>query len=329
MRLITKRNEVLERLTRCGREKIPLFCPNAETPDEMEGVMHGAQQHARARGRAGIAVGLGFTATYPDHPQLGGLLLEGETSAAALATTAGTWLGWLDGYADRAGLFDGVEVIPFLDHGWAPHEADLQLMQSPWFQEAVGIVMYDASSCDFEENVRRTADFVQTAGARVVIEACPDKIYERAERERKHLSEAALLSQPEVVEKFVRATGVDLIVPNLGTEHRTASAQRLEYRHDLARDIAQRIGPIQALHGTSSLGDRLGTVGADGICKVNYYTAMARAASTAVRDLWARTPAGNPLAIAQACGSFVHRTRRAAVATQVQLALASLDPASP
>jgi fructose-bisphosphate aldolase class II len=326
MRLITKRNEVLERLARAGSAHVPLLCPNAETPDEMEGIMLGAQNHARARGRSTVTIGLGFTASYPDHPQLGALCFDGGFPAAALMTAAETWLGWLGGYANRPGLFDEVEVIPFLDHGWSPHAADLQLMQSPWFQEAVGIIMYDASIFDFEENVRRTAAFVQAAGARVVIEACPDKIYERAEMEKRHLRESDLLSQPDAVERFVRSTGVDLIVPNLGTEHRTASAQALEYRHDLARAIAQCVGPIQALHGTSSLGDRLGSVGPDGICKVNYYTAMARAASAAVREIWAATPAGNSLAIAQACGSFVHRTRRTAVAAQVLHVLACLEP---
>ena len=75
MRLITKRHEVVERLACAGREGVPLLCPNAETPDEMEGVMLGAQRHARAGGRERCIVGLGFTATYPDHPQLGGLAI--------------------------------------------------------------------------------------------------------------------------------------------------------------------------------------------------------------------------------------------------------------
>ena len=48
MRLITKRNEVLQRLAHSGQDGVPLLCPNAETPDEMEGIMHGAQQYALA-----------------------------------------------------------------------------------------------------------------------------------------------------------------------------------------------------------------------------------------------------------------------------------------
>lgn len=325
MRLITQRQEVLDRLARAGREHIPLLCPNAETPDEMEGAMLAAERHACATGRERCTIGLGFTATYPDHPQLGGLALEDTPAFREPAATAERWLHWLRGYASRAGIFERVEVIPFLDHGWAPHEADLRLMHEPWFLDSLGIVMFDASALDFEDNVRLTAAFVRHARERVVVEACPDKVYERVQMEAKHLREADLWSRPEAVEQFVRRTGVDLIVPNLGTEHRTASAAPLDYQHALARDIAARVGPIQALHGTSSLGGRLGAVGADGICKINYYTAMARAGSAAVRNAWAGRPADAALPIAQACGSFLHRTRRAAIAENLRGLLALLE----
>ncbi|MBI2497370.1 MAG: class II fructose-bisphosphate aldolase, partial [Opitutae bacterium] len=124
---------------------------------------------------------------------------------------------------------------------------------------------------------------------------------------------------------FVRATGVDLIVPNLGTEHRTTTTKPLDYRREIAREIAKRVGPIQALHGTSSLGGRLGAVGTDGICKINYYTAMARTASAAVRNAWEATPSGETLPIAKACGSFLHRTRRDAIAANVASLLRLLE----
>lgn len=317
MHLITQRQDVLDRLHRAGRTRTPLLCPNAETPDEMEGILLGAQRHAAEQRLGQVAVGIGFTATYPDHPQLGGLTFKSSSAEADVITAAYTWLNWLRGYADRPGLFDAVEVIPFLDHGWAPHEADRQLMRAKWFQEAVGIIMFDASFWDFEENVRRTAAFVQEANGRFVIEACPDKIYERGEMHKKQLREGDLLSRPAAVERFVHETGVDLIVPNLGTEHRTISHEPLEYRREIAREIANRVGPIQALHGTSSLGGHLATVGADGICKINYYTAMARTASAAVRNAWEKIPSTETLPVAQACGSFLHRTRRDAIAVNV------------
>jgi len=324
MRLITHREEVLDRLILAGRTQIPILSPNAETPDEMEGVLLAAENHARAFGRERCTVGLGFTATYPDHPQLSGLAIEGGRGQTGTEATAELWLHWLRAY-DRSGLFDRVEVIPFLDHGWAPHPEDLRLMQAPWFQEAMGIIMFDASALELEENVRLTSAFVQIARNRVVVEACPDKVYERAQMETHRFRESDLWSRPEVVEQFVRRTGVDLIVPNLGTEHRTVSDEPLDYQHGIAREIARRVGPIQSLHGTSSLGGRLASVGVEGIVKINYYTAMARSATGALQKAWAAHTVGAPLPINQACGSFLHRTRRRAIADNVERILSQLE----
>jgi fructose-bisphosphate aldolase class II len=156
------------------------------------------------------------------------------------------------------------------------------------------------------------------------VEACPDKVYERAEIEKKKLDAHAMLSDPENVARFVSATGVDLVVPNLGTEHRTLSKVPLEYRRDVAQALSSRIGPRLALHGTSSLGNRLQTVGSDGICKVNFYTAMAREASDQVREGWDRTEPGAPLPISLASGAAIHATRREAFATRTQAMLAVL-----
>ncbi|WP_043582390.1 class II fructose-bisphosphate aldolase [Geminisphaera colitermitum] len=332
MRLLTNRSDVLDRFRHAGEHHSPILCPNAETPDEIEGILLGAQRHlhrqsppppsAATPAPTRITIGIGFTASYPDHPQLGRLALPGRS----LADTAHIWLYWISNYADRSGLFDDIDVIPFLDHGWAPHDADLELMHETWFQDALGILMFDASAFDPGENIRLTAAFAARARARVVIEACPDKVYEHAELLRNNLNEADLLSDPSFVENYVRQTGVDLIVPNLGTEHRTASAAALEYRRDLACDITRRVGPIQALHGTSSLGGRLGTVGTDGIVKINYYTAMARAATSALQaSLPPPPPSTRPLPIVQACGSHIHCTRREAIAQNIAATLAALS----
>jgi len=316
MKIIRERNEVLKRLKEAVSGAVPLLCPNAETPDEMEGIFVGAHNHAVARNLPRVVIGIGVTASYPDHPQLGSLAMgAGQES---LEEAARSWLGWLEVYSGRKALFDRVEVIPFLDHGWVPSEADRSLMDSPWFQEAMGIIMFDASLYEFEENVRRCREYVTRAGGNVVVEACPDKVYERAEIERRQLDESSMLSDPSRVRKFVEMTGVDLIVPNLGTEHRTVSQNPLDYRRDLAQEISKQVGPIQALHGTSSLGDRLRTVGNDGICKVNFYTAMARAASVAVKTQWEEAPSGQPLPISLACGSAIHVTRREVFAQKTE-----------
>lgn len=314
MKILRERNEVARRLAEAGREGRPLLCPNAETPAEMEGILLGAQRRAEESGRAEVTVGIGVTATYPDHPQLGRLALG--RGAEGLARAARLWLGWLEAYAGES--FDRVSVIPFLDHGWAPSESDRSLMEAEWFQDAMGIILFDASLHEWERNVELTAEYAAKARGRVVVEACPDKVYERAEMERKGLRGTDLLSCPERVEVFAKATGADVLVPNLGTEHRTRSRETLEYRRDLAKDIARRVGPVLALHGTSSLGDRLGRVGEDGVCKVNFYSAMARDAGERQRSAWEEFSREAPLPVAAACGGALHLLRREAFAENVR-----------
>lgn len=310
MPVLNDKSAVLEAIEAAGKQQLPLLCPNAETPDEMEGLLLAAEAYRRRAGLDHFRVGVGVTATYPDHPQLGLLAADQSPHVDALEDTVRMWFGWLALFAEQP-RFSHIDVIPFLDHGWVAHAADRQLMAQSWFQDAMGIIMYDASSFDYQDNVRLTAEYVTQAGDRVVVEACPDKVYERDQIERLGLNFADMLSDPDSVERFVRETRVDLIVPNLGTEHRSVSGEALCYRSDLARELCSRIGPRLALHGTSSLGENVGSVGKDGICKVNYYTAMARDASTAVRSAWKSLPERLP--VGASCGAFVYRTRREAV----------------
>jgi fructose-bisphosphate aldolase class II len=75
---------------------------------------------------------------------------------------------------------------------------------------------------------------------------------------------------------------VDILVANLGTEHR-ASAATLRYHGDLARAITQRIGPKLCLHGASSVApDQLQGLFADGVRRVNLWTALERDSTPAL-----------------------------------------------
>ncbi|MFA7345438.1 MAG: hypothetical protein WC003_14140 [Terrimicrobiaceae bacterium] len=145
MKIINERNTVLERLAAAGETGVPILCPNAETPEEMAGILLGAQRHAVSAGLPVTVIGIGVTASYPDHPQLGRLaMLDGSDS---LETAAKIWMHWLRGYEECGGLFGKVEAIPFLDHGWVPLEADRSLMDAAWFQEAMGIKFPPTSLC--------------------------------------------------------------------------------------------------------------------------------------------------------------------------------------
>jgi fructose-bisphosphate aldolase class II len=151
----------------------------------------------------------------------------------------------------------------------------------------MAIIMYDASKYDHDQNIAKVAKYVEKFGDRVVVEAAADKIYDPKDIAKLKLSREDQLSKPESVEQFVMKTGVDLIVPNLGTEHRSVGVGTAErkYERELAQAIRDRVGAIMSLHGSSCLGGKVGTTAADGIVKVTFYTAMAVGAGTKIARL--------------------------------------------
>jgi fructose-bisphosphate aldolase class II len=323
MKIISDRRSVLARLKAARVRRVPILSPNAEPPDEMEAILLAAQQFAVETHSARVTVGIGITAGYPDHPQLVRLhpvtRWQGARPDAAVAPEGGLlpvalrWLDWLDSYT-RDPWFDRVEVIPFWDHGWATIEAPL--LANAELVRRMGIIFFDASALPFGKNVRLTAAYVKRFGARVVVEGCPDKIASQAEiQAATDLKKYSALSKSAQVREFVRRTGVDLVVPSLGTEHRGLPGESIRYRTALARRLRAENGDILVLHGTSSLGDRIAAVGRDGIVKVNFYTGAARAAGAALRAAWATQPTSLP--IEAAAGSFVHATRREAFRSEV------------
>jgi fructose/tagatose bisphosphate aldolase len=139
--------------------------------------------------------------------------------------------------------------------------------------------MFDASALAFEDNMAQTAHYVERFGKRVIVEGAVDEIFESGTGEQKN----QITTVPQA-KRYVEKTGVDLIVPNLGTEHR-ASARELRYHTDDARTISAAVGKILVLHGTSSLSPQdFKHLKDDGIMKVNIWTAIEKAgAQGAVR----------------------------------------------
>lgn len=294
MKIVTERKATLQILENFRQAGAALFAPNGELPAEIEGICLGAQEFADLHGLTEIPVAIGMTGIYQDNPQFRKMSLSCRTAEDVSHLTGGDvrqgceiWLRHLACYDDLPGAFPAVRVLPFIDHGWAPDLQDQKMLNDPDVVDRMAIIMFDASKYDPEENIRLTANYVQRFGDRVVIEGAADKIYDPKDLAKLKLSREDQLSKPQWVEDYVRQTGVDLIVPNLGTEHRSVgvgSAER-RYERELALDIRKRVGAIMALHGSSCLGGKVGTTAADGIVKVNFYTAMAVGAGNTIARL--------------------------------------------
>lgn len=229
-----------------------------------EAILAGALARAGEIGVDDLPVTVAITHRYPERSQ-----------SSAYSHTGDPVLGLRLFHADlRALVADGspfakLRVLAHLDHG--QHDLDVNVLEAPegWFSS----VMFDASGLPFEENIAATKAYVEKHGRQVVIEGACDSIAHVGE------SGASPCTLAEDAERYFCATGVDWIVANLGTEHR-AGVSELRYREDVAREICRRIGRRLCLHGASSVApDALASLFADGVGKVNLWTALERDSS--------------------------------------------------
>ena len=162
--------------------------------------------------------------------------------------------------------YSDVDVLVHLDH--VQFDDDIELLEGDLSDYSS--IMYDASNLPFEQNIEKTAEFVKKNKGKILIEGACDEIVDATGTVRN------ALTTPENAKRYIEQTGVDMIVANLGTEHR-ATGKELKYHGDLARKIKNEIGEKIVLHGTSSVSnDQVKGLFNDGVCKVNIWTALER-----------------------------------------------------
>lgn len=252
MPLITGRDRVLEVFAAAARRGWVLPAFNAENLTTMEAILAAAKEF----GRGPIIVDI--TCQYSSRPQA-----KHYTHSRDWRTGLKLFLADLRTLTEPGAAYADVDVLVHLDH----IQADEEVLT--WDLRQFSSIMFDASALPIEENIRRTAAFVKQHGRELVIEGAADEIRESGDV-------AGELTSPELAERYHRTTGVDLLVANLGTEHR-ATAASLQYHGELAREITKRVGPRLCLHGTSSVpAAQVKKLFADGVRRVNLWTTLER-----------------------------------------------------
>lgn len=262
MPLILERNKVLDVYSQASEKKwvVPTFC--SENLTTTEAILSAALEYSEVIGKPDIPVTIAITNNYSHRSQ------------SVNYTHTGRWdLGLQIFMADlqiltgKGSPFRNLDVLLHLDH--VQWDSDRDLLE--WDMNLFSMIMYDASSLPIEENIRRTAEFVEKHGRIIVVEGACDEISGGG----KEIG----LTTPEAAKRYLDQTGADYIVANLGTEHR-ASAADLKYHSTLARQISELTGKKLVLHGTSSVGnDQIKKLYEDGIVKVNIWTVLERDSS--------------------------------------------------
>lgn len=257
MPLITNPKHVREILAYYREKRIAIPCFCAENTFTMEGILKGASDVANASETDAVLF-LAVTGNYHGRQQL-----KNYTSLKD------TWEGYLAFRSDlerlcrTGGPFDKLKVIPSLDHGQP--ELDESLFEKG--KDFWGCVMYDCSTFPLDQNRDKVKEFVQRYKSDFVVEGCVDEITEAGQGGMK-------LTDPREAKEFIEQTGADLIVANLGTEHRVTGDKK-QYQGDLAKKIFEMVGHRIVLHGTSCLSkDDLIKLRHDGIAKVNIWTVL-------------------------------------------------------
>ena len=269
MPLILNRKKVLEVYEQAGLKKwvIPTF--NAENLTTIEAILSATLEYSRKTDQPDLPITIGITNQYAHRSQ------------SVYYTHTRLWdiglklfLADLEVLTGQGSPFENLNVMVHLDH--AQWDTDKPLFE--WDMNRFSMIMFDASSLPFDENIRLTAEFVKRHGHQIVIEGACDEIVDATGEVRSDLT------TPGQAVAYLNQTGVDFIVANLGTEHRASSAN-LKYHGDRARQIRELTGTRLVLHGTSSVGhDQIKNLFDDGIAKVNIWTILERNSSPVLLD---------------------------------------------
>jgi fructose/tagatose bisphosphate aldolase len=256
---IEKSLEVYEKVAK-KHVAVPCFC--TENLATTHAIFAAAKEIGQEYGITNVPVILSFTARYPERQQLINYTPFSDPVEGFLAVRDDAMrLG------RKGGSFENVMVFAHIDHGQPDEDTDLFEMGKGF----VSSVMYDCSSYPLEENIARTKKFKEAHRDYYLVEAIVDEIAMSG-------SESLVLTDPGNAKAYMDETGVDVIVPNVGTEHQSTYI-KAKYDRDRARAIRDAIGHKMVLHGSSSLSkEDVKGVGADGIIKLNIWTTFERTA---------------------------------------------------
>jgi len=241
---------------------LPCIC--TENLTTTEAILSATHEFGIEKGIKHVPIIIAITCNYDHRAQA-----QNYTHTRDYKTGLKLFVNDVKALADDGCIFEDVNVMLHLDH--IQFDNDAQLLESDLSEYSS--IMFDASTLAFDENIRLTKEFVAQNKSKILIEGACDEIVDATGTEHNDLT------TPKNAQKFARETGVDLIVANLGTEHR-ATGKELKYHGDVARAIKAEIGTRIVLHGTSSVSNnQVYNLFEDGICKVNIWTALERDSS--------------------------------------------------
>jgi fructose-bisphosphate aldolase class II len=261
--------EIYARLAEAG-SCLPAFC--TENFQTTEAIIKSMWELGRERGIPSPPAIIAFTGSYPYRPQAVNYTLTRNPLLGARAIIQDIKL-----FMSEDSPYRGLRLMIHIDHGQP--DTDGTLLEE---LAEIATVMYDCSTLPLEENIRRTALFVEKTRHTVRVEGAVDEVSVTGRTGMNALTTVAM------AERFVRETGVYLIVPNLGTEQQSTENKAV-YAADRAREISRAVGKRIVLHGTSGVKEKdLSSLAGDGVIRTNIWTALEKAGCQAEAEYMVR-----------------------------------------
>ncbi len=267
MAIITERNrslEIFERAQSCGMS-IAIFCTASHW--NTEAVLLAADKIAKKYDLKDVPVVLATTFTYRHMPQAKRFSYSQDARSGFLAH-----MGNLHALAEgKYAPYRHIQVMPHLDHANPVRDRWALTVALPYFSS----VMFDAQEYPYEQNVEWTREYVKNYGDQVLVEGIMEMLTVEGGAVAKQVD-----NYQERAKEYVRETGVDFFVADLGTEQQTSSVGSAKYDKQRARLLTETLGrKMLVLHGTSCLtNDQVRGLAEDGVIRVNMWTRIAREA---------------------------------------------------
>lgn len=258
--IITKIDEVKKVYADAAKKGWVLPCLCSENQTTTEAILEACSEYGKKIGQR-VPIIIAITVQYSHRQQA-----VNYSNASDWKTGLELFKGDIKALADKGCKYEDVDVLIHLDH--VQFDDDIELINGDL--SGFSSIMYDASNLPFDKNIEYTKAFVSRMKGKIFIEGACDEIVDATGTVHN------ALTTPENAKRYMEETGVDMIVANLGTEHR-ASGKELKYHGEVAREIKKLIGNNIVLHGTSSVtNDQVKELYSDGVCKVNIWTALER-----------------------------------------------------
>lgn len=267
MSIVTERNASLKIFEQAAERgtSIGIFCTASYW--NTEAILIAAQRIAEKYQIEKVPVVVATTFTYPHMPQCERFLYCRDAKAGILSH-----FGHLNALAgSKYSPYPNVAVLPHLDH--ADPNRDRWALTSAI--EYFSSVMFDAQLYPFEENMAMTAEYVKNYGKDVLVEGILESL---------NVSDGAVASHIDNycdnAVRYVKTTGIDFAVADLGTEQQSTSVGKARYDKARARELTAALGrKMLVLHGTSCLqNEQTRGLSSDGVVRVNMWTRIAREA---------------------------------------------------